>query len=169
MARVNSIYLALLAGLLILVVSNPGWAHDAAYPGNLSILNVYDTVEYVHADADDGYGFKGSFTLTVTNNSSVAWGDFHFQIFQVDTNDYSQVYFTHDMVGFSGDMILPHPAYGILRLSQCLLLKEGQGMKGMHQRQPVVGLEPLSGETGKPVVAVNHIIRFFLELNMILQ
>ena len=102
MARVNSIYLALLAGLLILVVSNPGWAHDAAYPGNLSILNVYDTVEYVHADADDGYGFKGSFTLTVTNNSSVAWGDFHFQIFQVDTNDYSQVYFTHDMVGFSG-------------------------------------------------------------------
>jgi hypothetical protein len=33
-----------------------------------------------HDDVDAGYGFKGTYTLTVTNTGTEAWGDFHFEI-----------------------------------------------------------------------------------------
>lgn len=64
-------------------------AHDAYLTTALDGVGILQEVE--HADDNP---FKGLFELTVTNNGSIAWGDFHFLIFDARGIDSSSVIFT---------------------------------------------------------------------------
>lgn len=57
-------------------------------------LNPYDTINIGHDDQDVGYGFKGTFTLNVTNTGTEQWGDFHFEIINGIGGDAASVLFT---------------------------------------------------------------------------
>jgi hypothetical protein len=66
--------------ILCLAVLPRAFAHD------MDIITEFDGIgppegqDYQHEDEDP---FKGAVNLTVTNTGTIAWGDFHFEIFQV--------------------------------------------------------------------------------------
>jgi hypothetical protein len=65
--------------LSVCSISTPVWAHSFDIT---DAMELGDTLWYEHADAQD---FKGWLNLTVTNSGNAAWGDFHFEIFEVSS------------------------------------------------------------------------------------
>jgi hypothetical protein len=60
---------------------NSVWAHDFMIDYNNDINQTFelgDVGTIDHFDQDDGYGYAGSLSLTITNTGDEAWGDFHF-------------------------------------------------------------------------------------------
>ena len=78
-----------------LVIANPAFAHLAEIGGVGSEIEFSDFTgqQFEHPDADP---FKGWAFVYVKNTSQVAWGDFHFEIYQYDTSDISNVDFIVD-------------------------------------------------------------------------
>lgn len=62
-------------------------------------LELGQSFNLVHDDVDEGDGFKGTFTLTVTNTGTEAWGDFHFEIINGFGGDAWSVLFTDFSMG----------------------------------------------------------------------
>jgi hypothetical protein len=71
--------------LLFLAGAAPVWAHSFTYPDTLEFACTDDgcAAQIPHEDQDVGYGYKGTATITVKNTGTIAWGDFHFEIYQV--------------------------------------------------------------------------------------
>lgn len=89
-----------LGGFLALVVfcfaigAAPARADDVTLPyAELDCLGATCKQDNIHEDA---YPFKGSITLTVKNTGTEAWGDFHFEFFQVGTEAIDTVDWTVD-------------------------------------------------------------------------
>ena len=73
--------LVLSVGLLFVAGAGSAWASDVVLdPASFDCVGSGCSQSSTHADADP---FKGSITLTVTNTGTEAWGDFHFNFFQV--------------------------------------------------------------------------------------
>lgn len=53
-------------------------AHDGTWDGSIGGIGDTFTIDVTH---QDDAPWKGLFTLTVTNTSNSAWGDFHFGLF----------------------------------------------------------------------------------------
>jgi hypothetical protein len=76
--------LVLLTAVMSMVLSGISFADNGS--GIITDLGLGEVLDYTtesglgHNDVDDGYGFKGTFTLTVTNTGTEDWGDFHFEI-----------------------------------------------------------------------------------------
>lgn len=76
--------IGLLVALLSVCLVSTSFAHDGS--GTIDSLTLGQVLDYTtepalgHNDIDEGYGFKGTYTLTVTNTGTEAWGDFHFEI-----------------------------------------------------------------------------------------
>lgn len=69
--------LAVILGLSLLASPNAALADDATI---VTSFSSYDSQQNDHNDADP---FKGWVDVTVTNNMSEAWGDFHFEILDI--------------------------------------------------------------------------------------
>jgi len=69
---------ALLIALVIGSLTTSAFAHDESLTITFNDLSPYEYQNY------DQPPYKGNLTLTVTNNTGVAWGDFHFYIFDFD-------------------------------------------------------------------------------------
>jgi hypothetical protein len=67
-----------------LVLPCTGLAHNADVSLEFSGVGTSVKSSIIHEDADP---FKGWLNLTVTNTGTEAWGDFHFQIFNVPGSD----------------------------------------------------------------------------------
>jgi hypothetical protein len=78
MRKLRSGVLALCAGLLFLAGAAPAWAHTFQLDVELGCVGPTCVTNETHVDFTP---FKGWAQLTVTNNGSVAWGDFHFGLF----------------------------------------------------------------------------------------
>jgi hypothetical protein len=61
--------------ILLFVTISPVFAHDEFLSVTFTDFTPYTTENY---DKDP---YKGNLTLTVTNNTGIAWGNFHFYIF----------------------------------------------------------------------------------------
>ncbi len=70
--------IALLVGLLIAAGPGTARAHDAMISHAMALG---DIGTYQHDDEDP---FKGWLELHVTNTGTAAWGDFHFEIYEVE-------------------------------------------------------------------------------------
>lgn len=75
--------------LLVLGGAVPAQADDGSA---VLTFGDYNQQTVYHYDQDAGYGFKGWFDLTVTNNTSAAWGDFHFMLFNFGSYDSSVIF-----------------------------------------------------------------------------
>ena len=83
--------------LAVCLVSSVQAHNGEATIQSLTLLD--DPYDLVHNDADAGYGYKGTFSLTVTNTGTEAWGDFHFAITSGFGGDASSVLFTDVALG----------------------------------------------------------------------
>ncbi|MBC8378969.1 MAG: PEP-CTERM sorting domain-containing protein [Planctomycetes bacterium] len=63
------------------------------------VLDYTENSALLHNDQDVGYGFKGTYTLTVTNTGTEAWGDFHFEISNGFGGNANSVLFTDLALG----------------------------------------------------------------------
>jgi len=81
--------------LAYLVIISPASAHLAEIGGEGSEIEfpAFSEQQFVHNDADP---WKGWAFVYVKNTGSVAWGDFHFEIYQCDVNSIENVHFTVD-------------------------------------------------------------------------
>lgn len=70
---------------------SPVRAHDVSISDSMALGD--PAKEYEHEDAAD---WKGLLHLTITNSGNEAWGDFHFEIYQV--GDYSPIDNVHWLV-----------------------------------------------------------------------
>jgi hypothetical protein len=69
----------------LLAGSAPAWADDVVLdPASFDCLGSGCSQSSRHDDADP---FKGSITLNATNTGDEAWGDFHFEFFQIPGGD----------------------------------------------------------------------------------
>lgn len=73
-------FLALSAALLLLAGGAPAWGHSFALTTSFDCVGGGGgcPLQSTHVDQDP---WKGWVQLTVTNMGSVAWGDFHFGLF----------------------------------------------------------------------------------------
>lgn len=80
-------------GLLVLLgMSAQGaMAHDGSYDQVFEFVGVGTEVA-ISLEHPDEWPFKGSLTLNVKNKGTVAWGDFHFEIFGPNGADVSSVF-----------------------------------------------------------------------------
>ena len=62
-------------------------------------LDVYDEINLGHDDEAGVDGFKGTFTLTLTNTGTEAWSDFHFEITNGIGGNAASVLFTDASIG----------------------------------------------------------------------
>ncbi len=72
------LFCGVVLGLLFLIRPFPAGAHDGIWTIDSLVLG--QTVSVEHADTGPWAGWV---TATVTNTGTEAWGDFHFEIFQV--------------------------------------------------------------------------------------
>lgn len=72
----------LLAVLAVVSFSSYAYADDAVIDVDINGVGPGVAVNYEH---EDGEPFKGWVDVSVTNTGTEAWGDFHFEIFQVGT------------------------------------------------------------------------------------
>ena len=88
-------------GFLVAVLGMCLFSTAIAHNGEVVIesMTLVDNHDLVHNDADDGYGFKGTFSVTATNTGTEAWGDFHFGITDGFDGDASSVLFTDVSLG----------------------------------------------------------------------
>lgn len=89
-----------LAGLALFVTplafvlgTAPAWGHDQYISADFDCLGEACEQQSQHEDADP---FKGWVYLTVENTGTEAWGDFHFEIFQVTSETIENVDFIVD-------------------------------------------------------------------------
>ncbi len=83
MFRFRPLSLILIAlGLLLITAPLPVWAHSFSLSTSFSETGSGVSQSSNHAEAEP---FKGWMYLTVTNTGTEAWGDFHFQIYEVPT------------------------------------------------------------------------------------
>ncbi len=81
-----------LTAILSVSLFSTSFAHNGTADLNAEnggILTLSDVVNVQHDDQDDGYGYKGTFTVSGTNTGAEAWGDFHFAI-----TGFTDVYFS---------------------------------------------------------------------------
>jgi hypothetical protein len=86
MMKRKKIYLPLLFAIFVIVAvfsTVPAFAHNETMSYTFNDFTPYEFNNYDQAP------FKGNFTLTVTNNTNSAWGNFHFYIFEIPGFDYS--------------------------------------------------------------------------------
>ncbi|MBN1918301.1 MAG: PEP-CTERM sorting domain-containing protein [Verrucomicrobia bacterium] len=89
----------ILISVALCVGALPGWVSRASAHDGFIITEFADfTVkEFQHEDEDP---FKGLIDLTVTNTGTEAWGDFHFEIFQIPGfPSVENVDFTTEVIG----------------------------------------------------------------------
>jgi hypothetical protein len=79
----------LLTPLALLLGTAPAWGHDMPIDTDFSCVGPACAQSGQHQDADP---FKGWILLTVENTGTEAWGDFHFELFQV-TDPIDNVFF----------------------------------------------------------------------------
>ena len=72
----------------ITVAAGRAMAHDANYTGVISGVGSGSAVTLTHDETGQDE-WAGWVNVTITNNGSEAWGDFHFSIFEVDIPGYS--------------------------------------------------------------------------------
>ncbi len=79
--------------LLVLLGVSPysAMAHDGSYDDVFEFAGLGSEFA-ISLEHPDQWPFKGSLTLNVKNKGTVAWGDFHFQIFGPGGTDVSTVY-----------------------------------------------------------------------------
>jgi hypothetical protein len=70
----------LVLGIFLLTGPLPVGAHSFFESSSIPGIGIDNAVWSEHEEASP---FKGTATLTVTNSGTEAWGDFHFQIFEV--------------------------------------------------------------------------------------
>ena len=98
----------LLAAILSMCLVSTSFAHNSPIydAGSMALGEV--SPEMVHWETVDGTEngtpvaneeMKGTFTVTVTNSGTEAWGDFHFEITNGFGGDASSVLFTDDAMG----------------------------------------------------------------------
>lgn len=72
------VFLNLCLSILLVVATAPAWGHSFDITTTMGLGDIPQ--EFIHEDAED---FKGWLNLTITNTGDAAWGDFHFEFFQV--------------------------------------------------------------------------------------
>lgn len=79
MKRLHPFLLLVLSCLFLWAATTPALADNVSYtvPDGMTLDDML-TVEH-----RDGGEYKGWFDLTVTNSGDTAWGDFHFEIYEV--------------------------------------------------------------------------------------
>ena len=91
MKTVKPIVAAIFLTVLLLAETPPAMAHDVTIQEAFLLSDVYEENSIEHDDEDD---WKGFLQITVTNTGDVAWDDFHFQIFEFDDDQDTDVIFT---------------------------------------------------------------------------
>jgi len=82
-----------LTPLALFLGTAPAWGHDFSYSTDISCLGPACAISLDHEEADP---FKGWANITVQNSGTEAWGDFHFEIFQVTAETVENVDFIVD-------------------------------------------------------------------------
>ena len=100
MNRIQLLCVAILLAAVLMVGPVPAFAHDEDMTDAiLTGVGIDYGIAVTHVD-DDPY--KGWFNLTVLNNSGEAWGDFHFQLFEVaNGSSLFDVYFSDEQTANS--------------------------------------------------------------------
>ena len=80
MNRIKLLCAGALLAVFLMVVPAPVLAHDVTVNESLSGIGSGFMIDVTHVDSDP---FKGWFNLNILNESGEAWGDFHFQLFEV--------------------------------------------------------------------------------------
>jgi hypothetical protein len=86
-------------GLFILGGTTTAQAHDG------SDTQTFDTLDPLTTNHYDQDPWKGWFNLTVTNNTNVAWGDFHFSLIDIPGQPSSNVVFCDSSTSGCNDPI----------------------------------------------------------------
>ncbi|MFQ3549532.1 MAG: PEP-CTERM sorting domain-containing protein [Armatimonadota bacterium] len=77
--KMRSFLLALIA---VFVLGTATFAHDGIITWSFDGVGI----DYAYSENHlDDFPFKGTVTVNATNNSDIAWGDFHFKIFVAGT------------------------------------------------------------------------------------
>lgn len=80
MNRIKLLCAGVLLAVFLMVAPAPVLAHDVTVDESLSGIGSGFMIDVIHVDSDP---FKGWFNLNIVNQSGEAWGDFHFELFEV--------------------------------------------------------------------------------------